>query len=54
MSEELFLLLQSLVMAVQSQDMPALRVLEADLWQHFSAEQRTLLRVLVRSVSRAV
>lgn len=53
-SEELFLLLQSLVMAIQSQDMPALRTLEADLWRHLSAEQRTLLRSLVRSVSRTV
>lgn len=53
-SEELFLLLQSLVMAIQSQDMPALRALEADLWRHLSAEQRTLLRTLVRSISRTV
>ncbi|KAK3907838.1 40-kDa huntingtin-associated protein [Frankliniella fusca] len=51
-SEELFLLLQSLVMAIQSQDMPALRILEADLWRHLSPEQRTLLRSLARSVSR--
>lgn len=54
MSEELFLLLQSLVMAIQSQDMAALRTLEADLWRHLSAEQRTLLRALVRYVSRVV
>ncbi|XP_034249294.1 40-kDa huntingtin-associated protein [Thrips palmi] len=53
-SEELFLLLQSLVMAIQSQDMPALRTLEADLWRHLSSEQRTLLRSLARSVCRTV
>lgn len=48
LSEDEFLLLQSLVMACQSQDCDSLQLLEAQLWPLLSAEQRDLLRILVR------
>ncbi|XP_046406222.1 40-kDa huntingtin-associated protein-like [Ischnura elegans] len=53
LSQDLFLLLQSLVMACQSHDTDSLPTLEADLWPHLqSAEQRDLLRVLVSRMTQ--
>ncbi|PSN37779.1 Factor VIII intron 22 protein [Blattella germanica] len=51
LTEDQFLLLQSLVMACQSQDIKSLCSLEADLWCHLSAEQKDLLRTLVKQMS---
>lgn len=53
MSEELFILLQSLVMACQAQDSESLRAIESDLWKHLDNEQRSLLRSLVETMSTA-
>ncbi|XP_067005210.1 40-kDa huntingtin-associated protein [Anabrus simplex] len=50
LSEDEFLLLQSLVMACQSRDVESLCSLEAELWSHLSSEQRGLLRTLVRQM----
>merc|ERR1712142_771544 len=52
LSEEVFLLLQSVVMAVQIRDASSLAELEDCLIQHISDEpqQRDLLRKLVKSV----
>lgn len=47
MSEELFLLLQSLVITCQSLDTSSLPYLENSLWQYLSADQKNLLRTLV-------
>lgn len=48
MSEHIFLLLQSLVMACQSQDVSTLPEIEAELWPHLSTELQGLIRILVR------
>ncbi|XP_063240267.1 40-kDa huntingtin-associated protein-like [Bacillus rossius redtenbacheri] len=53
LSEDEFLLLQSLVMACQSRDVDSLRSLEPDLWPRLSTEQRDLLRALVVRVGRS-
>lgn len=50
MSDDLFLLLQSLVMACQAKDAESLRFLEGDLWKHLDNEQRDLLRSLVEVI----
>ncbi|XP_047107418.1 40-kDa huntingtin-associated protein [Schistocerca piceifrons] len=47
LSEDEFILLQSLVMACQSKDCESLQELEAQLWPYLTAEQRGLLRTLV-------
>eukprot|EP00096_Caligus_rogercresseyi_P012442 TRINITY_DN5218_c0_g1_i1.p1 TRINITY_DN5218_c0_g1~~TRINITY_DN5218_c0_g1_i1.p1 ORF type:complete len:109 (+),score=16.74 TRINITY_DN5218_c0_g1_i1:145-471(+) len=47
--EELFLLLQSVVMASQVQDGEALIELEDDLCPHLNEDQSKLLRILVHS-----
>jgi len=47
MSEELFLLLQSLVITCQSLDTSSLPYLEGSLWPHLSTDQKSLLRSLV-------
>ncbi|KAJ9589462.1 hypothetical protein L9F63_017323 [Diploptera punctata] len=51
LTEDQFLLLQSLVMACQSQDIESLCSLEADLWCHLTSEQKDLLRTLVKQMS---
>ncbi|KAJ4442952.1 40-kDa huntingtin-associated protein [Periplaneta americana] len=51
LTEDQFLLLQSLVMACQSRDVESLCNLEAELWCHLSSEQKDLLRTLVRQMS---
>lgn len=47
-SEELFILLQSLIMACQASDTQALSSLEAELRPFLSVEQNTLLRILMK------
>lgn len=47
MSEDLFLLLQSVVMATQSHDLEALEALQKDLWPLLSAQQNDLLHKVV-------
>jgi hypothetical protein len=51
LTEDQFLLLQSLVMACQSHDLESLCSLEAELWCHLTSEQKDLLRTLVRKMS---
>jgi hypothetical protein len=50
MCEDLFLLLQSVVMACQTQDSEALIELEAELWSHLNTEQKDLMRTLVNTM----
>ena len=51
LSEDMFLLLQSLVMACQSRDTEDLKELEKDLWVEINTEQRHLLHlVLIKMV----
>ena len=54
LSEEKFLLLQSIVMAVQIRDCQALMQLEDHIIPHISTEpqQRDLLRLLVKSMKQ--
>ncbi|KAG8235526.1 hypothetical protein J437_LFUL013488 [Ladona fulva] len=53
LSQDLFLLLQSLVMACQAHDVDSLSTLEADLWPHMQwPEQKDLLRVLVSRMTQ--
>ncbi|XP_052768104.1 40-kDa huntingtin-associated protein-like [Mya arenaria] len=51
LDEDLFLLLQSVVMACQSQDIEALSLLQVDLWPRLSAEQNDLLQLVVHEIS---
>jgi hypothetical protein len=51
LGEELFFLLQSLVMACQSQDTDAISELEGDLWKYFSNEQRDMLRIVIDNMN---
>ncbi|XP_076075099.1 40-kDa huntingtin-associated protein-like isoform X1 [Mytilus galloprovincialis] len=51
LSEDLFLMLQSLVMACQSRDFPSLRLLQKDLWPLLSAEQNQLLHLVIKELS---
>lgn len=48
MSEMLFILLQSLVVICQSLDKSSLEDLEVELWPFLSAEQKDLLRLLIK------
>jgi hypothetical protein len=52
LSEELFLLLQSVVMAVQIRDSQAVTELEDHLAPLLSTQPRTLLRRLVKNMQR--
>lgn len=54
LTEDQFLLLQSLVMACQSHDTESLCNLEAELWCHLTSEQKDLLRTLVKKVSNGM
>ncbi|XP_046425842.1 40-kDa huntingtin-associated protein-like [Neodiprion fabricii] len=51
MSEDEMLLLQSLVLACQSQDYQALLELEGELWPYLDTEQKELLRKLVQTLT---
>ncbi|XP_046676316.1 40-kDa huntingtin-associated protein isoform X2 [Homalodisca vitripennis] len=53
MCEDLYMTLQSLVMACQSQDSHSLISVEGELWKHLDSLQRTLLRCLVDTVTSA-
>lgn len=47
LGEELFFLLQSLVMASQCQELEAINEIESDLWKYFSNEQKDLLQAII-------
>lgn len=47
LSEDLFLLLQSVVMAVQSHEVDALKALQVDLWPLLTVEQNSLLHEII-------
>ena len=47
---ELFLLLQSAVLACQEKDAAALRALQAELWPLLSAEQNHLLHLVLQDM----
>ncbi|XP_072483082.1 40-kDa huntingtin-associated protein-like [Notamacropus eugenii] len=49
--EELFLLLQSLVMAAQEKDLDAVRVLQGELWPLLTADQNHLLHLILQEMS---
>ncbi|KAI0207645.1 40-kDa huntingtin-associated protein [Lamellibrachia satsuma] len=51
LSADLFLLLQSVVMACQSHDMDSLRSLQVELWPLLSTEQNQLLHLVVQEQS---
>nr|XP_054762882.1 40-kDa huntingtin-associated protein-like [Lytechinus pictus] len=50
-TEEVFLLLQSVVMACQSKDSESLKKLQADLWCHLSAEQNHILHLVLEQIA---
>ncbi|XP_030840673.1 factor VIII intron 22 protein [Strongylocentrotus purpuratus] len=50
-TEEVFLLLQSVVMACQSKDAESLKKLQADLWCHLSAEQNHILHLVLEQIA---
>lgn len=50
LSEDLFLLLQSLVMACQSRDTDALKCLQGELWPLLSSEQNHLLHLVLEEI----
>jgi tetratricopeptide (TPR) repeat protein len=49
-TEDLFLLLQSVVMACQSRDAEVLKSLQSGLWTHFTAEQNHLMHVIIEQL----
>ena len=50
--DELFLLLQSVVMACQSHDVSTLKALQTELWSSLSVEQNQLLHLLIQEISK--
>ncbi|KAK3090450.1 hypothetical protein FSP39_011960 [Pinctada imbricata] len=50
LGEDLFLMLQSVVMACQSNDLPSLRALQPELWPFLSPEQNHLLFLIIREL----
>ncbi|XP_068943415.1 40-kDa huntingtin-associated protein-like [Petaurus breviceps papuanus] len=50
MPEELFLLLQSLVMAAHEKDLDAIKVLQGELWPLLSADQNHLLHLILQEM----
>jgi len=52
LSEDLFLLLQSLVMACQSHEIDIVKALQIDLWSHLSVEQNDLLQKVVTEICK--
>ncbi|EDO43613.1 predicted protein [Nematostella vectensis] len=53
MNEDLFILLQSLVMACQAHSCEELRELEKDLWRFLDNEQKHLLHLVISSISKS-
>ncbi|KAK7501479.1 hypothetical protein BaRGS_00007283 [Batillaria attramentaria] len=51
LGEDLFLLLQSVVMACQSKDLEALRALQSDLWPLLRPEQNQLLHLVIQELA---
>ncbi|XP_008557639.1 40-kDa huntingtin-associated protein [Microplitis demolitor] len=51
LSDDEFILLQSLIFACQSEDIGAIVDLETELWDYLNANQKCLLRMLVRIVT---
>ncbi|CAH1794946.1 unnamed protein product [Owenia fusiformis] len=51
LNEDLFLLLQSVVMACQSKDLNSIRLLQTELWPHLSAEQNEILHLVIEELS---
>ncbi|XP_001375723.3 40-kDa huntingtin-associated protein-like [Monodelphis domestica] len=49
--EELFLLLQSLVMATHEKDLDAMKVLQGELWPLLNADQNHLLHLILQEMS---
>ena len=47
LSEDLFLLLQSVVMVCQSHDVEVLKELEKELWTHLNREQQHILHIII-------
>uniref|UniRef100_T1JBR8 Uncharacterized protein n=1 Tax=Strigamia maritima TaxID=126957 RepID=T1JBR8_STRMM len=52
LSEDCFLLFQSLVMACQSHELEVLKCLQVDLWPLLSVEQNDLLEKVVRQINK--
>lgn len=50
--EELFLLLQSVVMACQSRDLESLRCLQVELWPQLTPIENHLLHLVIQEISR--
>lgn len=53
LSEDMFLLLQSLVLACNSKDVQVLKALQKDLWPQISAQQNTLLHGIVSRLTES-
>ncbi|CAE1331097.1 F8A [Acanthosepion pharaonis] len=51
LDEDIFLLLQSVVMACQSRDLDSLRSLQVELWPVLSSEQNQLLHLIIEELS---
>lgn len=51
LDDDLFLMLQSVVMACQSNDVEALQTIQVDLWPELSAEQNEVLYQVIRELS---
>ncbi|XP_041362327.1 40-kDa huntingtin-associated protein-like [Gigantopelta aegis] len=51
LGEDLFLLLQSVVMACQSRDVESLQSLQIDLWPNLTTEQNELLHLVIQELS---
>ncbi|XP_029655189.1 40-kDa huntingtin-associated protein isoform X1 [Octopus sinensis] len=52
LDEDLFLLLQSVVMACQSRDLDSLRSLQVELWPMLSSEQNQLLHLIIEELNQ--
>ncbi|ESO84215.1 hypothetical protein LOTGIDRAFT_203270 [Lottia gigantea] len=51
LDEDLFLLLQSIVMACQSRDIESLQALQTEIWPMLSAEQNQILHLVIQEIS---
>ncbi|XP_046572881.1 40-kDa huntingtin-associated protein-like [Haliotis rubra] len=51
LGEDLFLLLQSVVMACQSHDLGCLQALQTDLWPYLNTEQNQILHLVIQELS---
>jgi len=54
LNDEMFLLLQSLLLSCQSRDVKGLRPLQTDLWRHLTAEQNQLVHLLIKDISESI